>query len=67
MARTRRRGIGQHDRSATLFAEVSSAVGQPTMRREIFEVVLVDGTTVRIAEDFDPDSLRILLETLRSC
>jgi hypothetical protein len=67
MARATRSGAGQHDRSAALFTEVSSAVGQAAMRRGIFEVVLVDGTTVRIGEDFDPDSLRILLETLRSC
>lgn len=67
MARARRRSAGQDDRSAALFTEVSSAVGQATTRRGIFEVVLVGGTTVRIAEDFDPDSLRILLDTLREC
>lgn len=67
MARAMRRSAGRHERSAALFTEVSRAVGQGTMRQGSFEVVLVDGTTVRIGEDFDPDSLRILLETLRSC
>lgn len=32
-----------------------------------FEVVLTNGTTVRVPAGFDPDGLRILLMTLRAC
>ena len=37
------------------------------MARAMFEVMLGDGTTVRLSKHFDPDSLRILLSTLREC
>jgi len=51
--------------SASMFTEVS------TTRRHAaattFEVVLGDGTMVRVPEHFDPGSLRILLATLREC
>ncbi len=60
------------DRSASgarsLFTEVSAALGQaPPAAAIMYEVVFGDGTRVRVPEHFDPDSLRILLATLREC
>ncbi len=59
------------DRSASgarsLFTEVSAALEQAPSARIMYEVVLGDGTTVRVPEHFDPDSLRLLLATLREC
>lgn len=55
--------------AAPLFTEVSSLV-RPSPSGEVataFEVVLGDGTTVRIPERFDAGSLRALLAALRTC
>ena len=52
---------------AAIFTEVSSALRTAGSSLARFEVVLGDGTTVRIPEHFDPGSLRILIETLRVC
>jgi transposase-like protein len=51
----------------SLFTEVSAALGQASSPTVMFEVVLDDGTTVRVPEHFDPGSLRILVATLREC
>jgi hypothetical protein len=55
--------------AAPLFAEVSSLLrpsSSPAMAMA-FEVVLGDGTTVRVPQRFDPASLRALLAVLRAC
>jgi hypothetical protein len=50
-----------------LFTEVSPAISRSWSAAVTFEVVLVDGTTVRVPDRFDPGSLRILLDTLGGC
>jgi hypothetical protein len=50
-----------------MFSEVSTVLGTAASSATKFEVVLGDGTTVRVPAQFDPGSLRILLETLREC
>ncbi len=52
---------------ASLFTEVSIASQTGSLAMNMFEVVFRDGTTVRVPEHFDPDSLRILVQTLRGC
>ena len=47
----------------SMFTEVRSTPSAAIM----FEVVFGDGTAVRVPEHFAPDSLRILLQTLREC
>lgn len=71
--RVRRQG-GHHQGSesvetttAALFTEVTSSLGPVAATTVTFEVVLGPGTTVRVPEHFDPDSLRILVATLRGC
>jgi len=53
--------------SASMFTEVSTVLGTAASSATKFEVVLGDGTTVRVPAQFDPGSLRVLLETLREC
>lgn len=55
------------DRREVTFAEVSGLLGGVSPASPMFEIVLGDGMTVRVSEHFDPDSLRILLSTLREC
>lgn len=55
------------DRVAPMFTEVSAALSQASSAQMMFEVVLGDGTTVRVPEDFNSGSLRNLLSTLRGC
>jgi len=52
---------------SALFSEVSAAISRSYSAAVTFEVVLVDGTTVRVPDRFDPGSLRILLDTLGGC
>lgn len=52
---------------ASLFTEVSIESQPTALTTNMFEVVFRDGTTVRAPENFDPDSLRILVQTLREC
>lgn len=53
--------------SASMFTEVSTALGAAASSGRKFEVVLSDGTTVRVPAQFDRGSLRVLLQTLREC
>ncbi len=50
-----------------MFTEVSPALSLPSTPMVTFEVMLGAGLTVRVPDRFDPDSLRILVETLRGC
>ena len=50
-----------------MFTEVGAALCRPSSSAVQFEVVLGDGTIVRVPDRFDPDALRLLLETLRRC
>jgi len=50
----------------SMFTEVSTSLGRATSTT-MFEVVLGDGTMVRVPGQFDPNSLRVLLATLREC
>lgn len=52
--------------ATSMFTEVRPSVGRATSTT-MFEVVLGDGTTVRVPIQFDADSLRVLLVTLRGC
>jgi len=67
--RRRARSVGDGGGSTTrsVFTEVSSVLEQSPSSRAGFEVVLSDGTRVRVPEQFDAGSLRSLLETLRGC
>jgi transposase-like protein len=62
---------GARDRGSSsarsMFAEVSAPLRQASSATIMFELVLGNGTTVRVPEHFDPDSLRILLATLHEC
>lgn len=58
-----RRPVG----TQSLFTEVTASLQQAPRAVNTFEVILGDGTAVRVPEHFDPDSLRILLTTLRGC
>ena len=58
---------GNASAAAPLFAEVSSLLRRSPSTATAFEVVFVDGTTVRVPERFDPASLRTLLAVLRTC
>lgn len=51
----------------SVFTEVGIASESASLATNTFEVVFRDGTTVRVPEHFDPDSLRILVQTLREC
>jgi len=51
----------------SMFTEVSIGSQSASLATNTFEVVLGDGTTVRVPEHFDPDSLRMLLGMLRRC
>lgn len=62
----RGRPAGRAD-EASLFTEVSVSSKPRSLATNLFEVVLGDGTTVRVSEHFDPDALRILVQTLRQC
>ncbi|NJN71057.1 MAG: hypothetical protein HC801_12840 [Nitrospira sp.] len=53
--------------SVSMFTEVSTALGKVSSSATKFEVILGDGTTVRVPAQFDPGSLRVLLQTLREC
>jgi transposase-like protein len=53
--------------SASMFTEVSTALGAVSSSATKFEVILGDGTMVRVPAQFDPGSLRVLLQTLREC
>lgn len=64
--RGRPRGHSE-DRSKVTFAEVSGMLRGISASSPMFEIVLGDGMTVRVSEQFDPDSLRILVSTLREC
>lgn len=68
--RRRSRGAARPARPALgpapMFTEVTATLGRLSAAA-MFEVQLSDGTTVRMPEDFDPDSLRILLAALREC
>jgi len=57
----RRRG------APSMFTEVTASLRQASSPEMMFEVILGDGMMVRVSEHFDPDSLRILLATLREC
>ena len=61
--------VGEHHRSppASIFTELSTAVGTASSSAMKFEVVLGSGMTVRVPEHFDAGALRLLLETLRAC
>ena len=50
-----------------MFTEVGTALGAASLSATKFEVVLGNGTTVRVPEQFDRGSLRVLLEMLREC
>jgi hypothetical protein len=50
-----------------MFTEVSTALGAVSSSATKFEVILGDGTMVRVPAQFDPGSLRVLLQTLREC
>ena len=63
---SRENGVPAAKQSA-LFTEVSPAMARSCSAAVTFEVVLVDGTTVRVPDRFDPGSLRILLDTLGGC
>jgi len=63
----RGRPPGRSD-DGSLFTEVNIAAPTPaSLATNVFEVVFRDGTTVRVPEHVDPDSLRILVQTLRQC
>lgn len=51
----------------SMFTEVSKLARRGTSATMMFEVVLSDGTTVRVPEHFDPETLRILVTMLRGC
>jgi transposase-like protein len=51
----------------SMFTEVGAARSGPSSSAVTLEVVLIDGTTVRVPDHFDPQSLRMLLDTLRGC
>ena len=53
--------------SASIFTEVSTALGAASLSATTFEVVFGDGTMVRVPAQFDRGSLRVLLQTLRGC
>lgn len=53
--------------SASIFTEVSTALGTASSSATKFEVIFGDGTTVRVPAQFDPNALRGLLEALREC
>lgn len=53
--------------SASMFTEVSTALGAAQSLATKFEVVFGDGTTVRVPAQFDRDCLRVLLQALREC
>ena len=53
-------------RSQVTFTEVSGLLRGTPVASPMFEIVL-GSMTVRVSEHFDPDSLRILLSTLREC
>lgn len=53
---------------ATEFAEVSAGqLRRASSTGVIFEVVMIEGTTVRVPDHFDPGALRVLIQTLREC
>ena len=52
---------------AALFTEVTPTMARSWSAAVPFEVVLVDGITVRVPARFDPDALRRLLATLGRC
>jgi hypothetical protein len=55
----------ERSKPAAMFTEVGSVLrGSASVS---FEVVLVDGTTVRVPEHFEPGALRLLLGVLREC